>query len=90
MVMTQKAAKAFFDKIKTDDNFRKKVMAAEDDAKRIKLIKAEGFDCTMEEINAYERQLSDKYSDKICGGQFGETSFIFGALKNILKNKLFL
>jgi len=81
--MSQKAAKAFFEKIKTDDIFRRKVMAAENDVDRIKLIKAEGFNCTMDEINAFERQMSDKYSDKICGGQFGSTSFIFGAIKSL-------
>jgi predicted ribosomally synthesized peptide with nif11-like leader len=86
--MSQKAAKAFFEKIKTDEKFRKKVMAAENDADRMSIIKAQGFDCTAEEINAYERQMGDKYSDKICGGQFGETSFIFGAIKSLLKSKL--
>jgi predicted ribosomally synthesized peptide with nif11-like leader len=83
--MSQKAAKAFFEKIKTDDQFRKKIMEAENDAQRIKLIKAGGFDCTMDEINAFERQIGDKYSDKICGGQFGETSFIFGAIKSLFR-----
>jgi predicted ribosomally synthesized peptide with nif11-like leader len=87
--MSQKAAKAFFEKIKTDEKFRKKVMAAEDDAERTRIIKAAGFDCTPEEINAFERQMGDKYTDKICGGQFGETSFIFGAISSLLKNKLF-
>jgi predicted ribosomally synthesized peptide with nif11-like leader len=86
--MSQKAAKAFFEKIKTDENFRKMVMATDDDAARMKLIRAKGFDCTLEEINAFERQMGDKYSDKICGGQFGETSFIFGAIKSLLKSKL--
>jgi predicted ribosomally synthesized peptide with nif11-like leader len=85
MVMSQKAAKAFFEKIKTDDFFRRKVMAAENDVDRIKLIKAEGFNCSMDEINAFERQMSDKYSDKICGGQFGATSFIFGAIKSLFR-----
>jgi predicted ribosomally synthesized peptide with nif11-like leader len=86
--MSQKAAKAFFEKIRSDEIFRKKVMAVENDADRMKLIKAEGFDCTLDEINAFERQMGDKYSDKICGGQFGETSFIWGAVKSILRSKL--
>jgi predicted ribosomally synthesized peptide with nif11-like leader len=86
--MSQKAAKAFFEKIKTDEEFRKKVMAAENDADRMKLIKAERFDCTLEEINEYDRQATDRNLDKICGGQFGETSFIWGAVKSIFKSKL--
>jgi predicted ribosomally synthesized peptide with nif11-like leader len=86
--MSKKAVKAFFEKMRTDDEFRKKVMAAENDADRIKLIKAGGFDCALEEINEYDRQVSDRNLDKICGGQFGETSFIWGAVKSILKSKL--
>jgi predicted ribosomally synthesized peptide with nif11-like leader len=85
--MSQKSARLFFQKIKTDDTFRKKVLAAKDEGDRMSIIHAAGFNCTAEEINEFERQMGDKYTDKICGGQFGETSFIWGAVKSIFKSK---
>ena len=49
--MSVEQAKAFIERMKTDDVFREKVMAIEDAAGRIACIRGEGLDCTVEEIN---------------------------------------
>ena len=49
--MSVEQAKAFIERMKTDDAFREKVMAIEGLAERLACIRAERFDCTMEEIN---------------------------------------
>lgn len=89
--MSKKAAKAFFEKMRTDEAFRTKVISVKDDEDRMTVINAEGFNCTLEEIHAIEHEMSEKDMDKICGGQtvFGEASFVFGAIKSLVINKLF-
>ena len=49
--MSAEQAKAFIEKMKTDEAFREKVMSIEDAAGRIACIQSEGFECTEEEIN---------------------------------------
>jgi predicted ribosomally synthesized peptide with nif11-like leader len=49
--MSVEQAKAFIEKMKTDEAFREKVMSIEDAAGRIACIQSEGFECTEEEIN---------------------------------------
>ncbi|NTU54158.1 MAG: Nif11-like leader peptide family natural product precursor [Chlorobiaceae bacterium] len=49
--MSVEQAKAFIEKMKTDEAFREKVMNIEDAAGRIACIQNEGFSCTAEEIN---------------------------------------
>ena len=49
--MSHEAAQAFIEKRKSDEAFRARVMAVEDVAGRLELINAEGFDCTVEEVD---------------------------------------
>ena len=49
--MSVEQAKAFIERLKTDEAFREKVMAIDDAAGRIACIRGEGFECTEEEIN---------------------------------------
>ena len=49
--MSVEQAKAFIERLKTDEAFREKVMAIEDAAGRIACIRVEGFECTEAEIN---------------------------------------
>lgn len=58
--MSKSAAQAFVDKMKTDEEFKKKIMAVEDVDQRMKLINSEGFDCTAAEINELSRELSSE------------------------------
>ena len=50
-LMSLEQAKAFIERMKTDDAFREKVLAIEAVTGRLACIQAEGFDCTPEEIN---------------------------------------
>ena len=52
--MSEDQAKAFVEKMKSDDAFRAKVMAEEGVEARMALIGAEGFDCSAEEIGALQ------------------------------------
>jgi predicted ribosomally synthesized peptide with nif11-like leader len=66
--MSQQQAQACIEKMKVDEAFRAKVMAVEDVAVRVKLINAEGFDCTEEELKAESQRLSDDDLNKVAGG----------------------
>ncbi|WP_449258995.1 Nif11-like leader peptide family natural product precursor [Chlorobium limicola] len=49
--MSVEQAKAFIEKMKTDEAFRELIMAIETPEDRLKAIGAAGFECTGEEIN---------------------------------------
>jgi len=49
--MSVEQAKAFIEKMKTDEAFREKIMAIETPEERLKAIGAAGFECTGEEVN---------------------------------------
>ena len=69
--MSEDQAKAFVEKMKSDEAFRARVMAEEDVETRLVLIGAEGFDCSAEEIGALQ-ELSDAELDGVAGGGWGE------------------
>jgi predicted ribosomally synthesized peptide with nif11-like leader len=50
--MSEQAARAFMERLKTDEAFQAKVTSAEDRDEFLELVKAEGFDCSSEEIAA--------------------------------------
>ncbi|WP_449258116.1 Nif11-like leader peptide family natural product precursor [Chlorobium limicola] len=49
--MSVEHAKAFIERMKTDEAFREQIMAIETPEERLKAIGAAGFECTGEEIN---------------------------------------
>ncbi|WP_449258579.1 Nif11-like leader peptide family natural product precursor [Chlorobium limicola] len=49
--MSAEQAKAFIEKMKTDEAFRDRIMAIETPEERLNAIGAAGFECTGEEIN---------------------------------------
>ena len=63
--MSMEQAKAFIERMKTDEAFREKVLAIEDLAERIACIRGEGFECTEEEINEVA---TDGSSGNLTGG----------------------
>ena len=65
--MSGDQAKAFIERMKSDEAFRAKVMAEEDVEARMALISAEGFDCSAEEIGALQ-ELGDAELDAVAGG----------------------
>ncbi|WP_434510694.1 Nif11-like leader peptide family natural product precursor [Desulfitobacterium sp. AusDCA] len=67
--MSVASAKAYVEKIKTDEEFAKKVKACKDADERMAFVKKAGFDFTVEEINSLKDQLSDNELDAVAGGR---------------------
>ena len=63
--MSIESAKAFIERVKTDEEFRDRVQAAEDEDARLAVVKAEGFDFSADDIRAVEGELSDYDLDRI-------------------------
>ena len=66
--MSVESAKSFMEKIKTDEEFAKKVKECKDAEARMAFVKAEGFDFTVEEIKGIQGELSDDELDAVAGG----------------------
>jgi len=66
--MSEEQAKAFVEKMRSDDAFRAKVMAEEDVEARMALIGAEGFDCSAEEIGALQELGEAELGGAVGGG----------------------
>ena len=66
--MSIESAKAFIERLKTDEDFRQRVQDAEDREARRALAKAEGFDFGEEDIKSASEELSDDDLDFIAGG----------------------
>ncbi len=57
--MSVEQAKAFIERMKTDEAFREKIMAIETPEERLKAIAAAGFECTGEAIKEVGEDVSD-------------------------------
>ncbi len=68
--MSIESAKAFIERMKTDEAFKARVMAIADLDGRLKLAAAEGFDCTEEECRSVAREASDEDMDPGASGGF--------------------
>jgi predicted ribosomally synthesized peptide with nif11-like leader len=68
--MSEEQAKACVEKLKSDEDFRARVMAAGDVDARMALIVAEGFDCGAEEIRSLE-ELGEAELNGVTGGGGG-------------------
>ena len=69
--MSEQAAQAFLERMKSDADFRAKVTAEEDVEARLALIVAEGFDCSAEEIGALQELGEAELSGVVGGGENG-------------------
>ena len=68
--MSLDQARAFLEKIKSDEAFRNRVMAIKDVAERFNIIKSEGFDCSEKEIKEVAGELNDDELDAAAGGAY--------------------
>ncbi|AGA70033.1 bacteriocin propeptide, TIGR03798 family [Desulfitobacterium dichloroeliminans LMG P-21439] len=66
--MSIESAKAFMEKMKTDQDFAKKVMAAKDAEERRVLVKEDGFDFSPAELKDLGDEMSDSELDAVAGG----------------------
>jgi predicted ribosomally synthesized peptide with nif11-like leader len=66
--MSIDSAKAFIERMKTDEEFKNRVIQAETAEARKAIVEEEGFDFTKKEINSVTSQLSDEELDALAGG----------------------
>ncbi|CDX00147.1 Bacteriocin propeptide [Desulfitobacterium hafniense] len=66
--MSIESAKAFMEKMKTDQDFAKKVMAAKDAEERRALVREDGFDFSTAELKELGGEMSDSELDAVAGG----------------------
>jgi predicted ribosomally synthesized peptide with nif11-like leader len=66
--MSQADAAALISRLKDDDAFREKVMAATEGEERWRIISAAGFGCTPEELAAERERLTDRQLGDVSGG----------------------
>lgn len=66
--MSIESAKAFIDRMKTDENFANKMSECKDVETLLSLVESEGFDFTSAEISLATNELSDEQLDEIAGG----------------------
>jgi predicted ribosomally synthesized peptide with nif11-like leader len=66
--MSIESAKAFLEKIQSDEEFKNKIGAMESKEERIEFIKGKGFDFTEEEFSQVRKELSPEALDQAAGG----------------------
>jgi predicted ribosomally synthesized peptide with nif11-like leader len=66
--MSLESAKAFLEKIRHDEQFRKHCSNAASHEERFKLLKAAGFDFTTAELDQVSGELSPEELDQVVGG----------------------
>jgi predicted ribosomally synthesized peptide with nif11-like leader len=66
--MSEHAAQAFMERLRNDEAFQARVTAAGDRDQFLELVKAEGFDCSPEEIAAQVSRLEDAELGAVAAG----------------------
>ncbi len=69
--MSLESAKAFVEKMNTDEDFRNKVTACKDPESRRAFVKSQGFDFTADDITVVKGELSEEALESIAGGGCG-------------------
>jgi predicted ribosomally synthesized peptide with nif11-like leader len=70
-IMSMESAKAFVERMKTDEDFRKKVTELKNADERMRYVKKAGFDFTKEDIELARAELSDDEVGGVVGGVNG-------------------
>ena len=66
--MSIESAKAYVERLKTDEGFAKRIMEAEDAEDRKKAVQSEGFDFTKGDIDSVAAELSDEEMSDVTRG----------------------
>lgn len=69
--MSIESAKAFLERMKNDEDFRKSVGEIATAEERMEYVKKAGFDFTMDEIATLKDELSEEELDVVSGGYVG-------------------
>lgn len=65
--MSIESAKAYIERLKTDEEFRDRLKSAEDREARLALVKAEGFDFNVEDLSVVTGEMSEEELDGVSG-----------------------
>ena len=76
--MSIESAKAFLERVKNDEDFRKKLEGKTSAEEHIKFAKAQGFDFTKDEFREVKDSLSDEMLDAVSGGGWREVLSCIG------------
>ena len=76
--MTVESAKAFLEKAKADEAFRKAVGEIATKEERMEFMNKAGFDFTKEELEETRSELSDAMLNEVAGGQSAPASVEIG------------
>ncbi len=68
--MSIESAKAFLERIKTDEDFRKSVEGIATSEERMEYVKGAGFDFTKDEIVNLKDELTEEDLDDVAGGLY--------------------
>lgn len=66
--MSMESAKAYMERMKNDEDFRKKVTECKNNEERKFFVVSEGFDFSVEDIKQASGELSEEELDKLSGG----------------------
>ena len=83
--MSSESAKAYIERLKTDEEFKERVKDAADKEARMALVNAEGFDFSEEDIKAVKSELSDDELDGVSAGNWGGQHVNYNKKKWLLK-----
>ncbi len=72
--MSHESAKAFLERMKTDENFRKECNGRSSHEEWMQFVKENGFDFSKEEFEQVKSELSEEELDRIDGGDLGGAS----------------
>jgi predicted ribosomally synthesized peptide with nif11-like leader len=67
-VMSIESARVYVERLKTDEEFGKRIIEADDAESRKKIIQSEGFDFTKEDIDTVASKLSDEELSDVSRG----------------------
>ena len=69
--MSIDSAKTFFERVQSDETFRRTVGEKSSIEERMAFVKAAGFDFTNDELKSVQSELSDDDLDQVAGGSWG-------------------
>jgi predicted ribosomally synthesized peptide with nif11-like leader len=69
--MSEASAKAFFERVRDDEEFSKRLSDASSKEERWAMIEAEGFEFTKEEFESHRASLSEEELEHVVGGKSG-------------------
>ena len=66
--MSTEAAQTLFERMKTDEAFRERVLAEPGPEARLVLIRAEGYDCSADDLASFGAALADADLEHVAAG----------------------